>query len=150
MRLFLLTLLLFTQAAFADLYVIAHNSFSEDSVNASMLRNIYSGDTQYINDLRIIALDQDTNSENYANFYSNVIDKPMAQIISHWSKLIFTGKGQAPMSLAGDMSVTNFVQNNPNAIGYVDAKSKPENVKIIHTLKISNYKALGIDSLKSR
>lgn len=150
MKLFVLLLLCFSQAVFADLYLIAHKNFSVDNVDASTLKDIYSGDTQFINDIRIIPLDQDINSENYSRFYGTAVDRPMAQIISHWSKLIFTGKGQAPISLSGDMSIINFVQNNPNAIGYIEPKFLNSNVKVIHKIKITRYKELNIDSLKNR
>jgi ABC-type phosphate transport system substrate-binding protein len=137
MRLLLLAFLLSTQNAFADLYVIAHKSFSEDTLSISTLRNVYSGDSQHINNLRIIPLDQMVNSKNYLEFYSAVINKPMDQIISHWSKLIFTGKGQSPISLSSDMSIVDFVQKNPNAIGYVGPEFLSNNVKVIHTIKTS-------------
>ena len=150
MKLLLLTLLCFSQCVLADLYLIAHKSFTVDSVDASIVKDIYSGDTQYINDIRIIPLDQDINSENYSRFYGTVVDRPMAQIISHWSKLIFTGKGQAPISLSGDMSIINFVKNSPNAIGYIEPKFISNDVKIIHKIKITRYKELNIDSLKNR
>lgn len=150
MKLLVLFLLLFNQYAFADLYVIAHKSFAQENIELSTLKSIYSGDTQYISDVRVIPLDQDIHSENYEYFYSHVIDKPMSQIISHWSKLIFTGKGQAPISLSGDMSILNFVENNPNAIGYIHSKYSNDKVKVVQKIKLSNYKSLDIKSLKSR
>lgn len=150
MRLFVLLITLSCQSAFADLYVIAHKNFAQDNIALPTLKNIYAGDSQYINDLRVIPLDQHIHSENYELFYNHVIDKPMSQIISHWSKLIFTGKGQAPISLSGDMSILDFVKNNPNAIGYIHSDYVTDKVKVIHKIKLSNYRSLNIKSLKSR
>lgn len=152
MKVLTLILLFLSQAALADLAVIAHKNFTTDTLELQQIRSIYSGDSQYVNDIRIIPLDQLVNSENYSNFYSTVMTKPMAQIISHWSKLIFTGKGQAPMSLGGDQSIIKFVKDNPSAIGYVDVASITDQnqIKVLQTIKISAYKQLNIDALKNR
>ena len=150
MKVFILFLLCISQSAFADLSVIVHRDFSANTIELHNLRSIYSGDNQHINDLRIIPLDQQVNSDNYTQFYDAVLNRPMEQIISHWSKLIFTGKGQAPISLAGDMSIIKFVESNPNAIGYIDSKYVTDTVKVIQTIKIRLYKELKIESLKNR
>lgn len=152
MKVLTLIFLFLSQTALADLAVIAHENFTVDTLEMQQLRSIYSGDSQYVNEIRIIPLDQLVNSENYSNFYSAVITKPMAQIISHWSKLIFTGKGQAPISLGSDQSIIKFVKDNPSAIGYVNSTSitDQDRVKVLITIKISAYKQLNIDSLKNR
>jgi ABC-type phosphate transport system substrate-binding protein len=136
MKTILLILICFSQYSFADLQVIAHKNFNESSISMQTLRDIYSGDSQSINGIRIIPLDQGFNSQNRALFYDLVLEKPMDQIISHWSKLIFTGKGQAPTSLTGDASILEFVSNNLNAIGYVGSDMPIKNVKIIQTIKV--------------
>ncbi|MFT7111019.1 MAG: ABC-type phosphate transport system substrate-binding protein [Psychrobacter glaciei] len=136
MKTLLFILICFSQYTFADLQVIANKSFNESSISMQKLRDIYSGDSQYINGIRIIPLDQSFNTENRALFYDLVLEKPMDQIMSHWSKLIFTGKGQAPTSLSGDASILEFVSGNLNAIGYVGSDMPIINVKIIQTIKV--------------
>ncbi len=74
MKVFILFLLCISQSVFADLSVIVHRDFSADTIELHNLRNIYSGDSQYINDLRIIPLDQQVNSHNYTHFYDAVIN----------------------------------------------------------------------------
>lgn len=135
MKPLLLILMCLSQFTFADLQIIAHENFKEDSVSVKKLRDIYSGDSQFISDIRIIPLDQGFNTENRTIFYNQVLTKPMAQIVSHWSKLIFTGKGQAPISLTDDASILEFVSNNPNAIGYVSSDIPIKSVKVIQTIK---------------
>jgi len=131
MKIFILFLLFISQSVFADLSIIVHRNFSDNAIELHKLRSIYSGDSQHINDLRVIPLDQQVNSDNYTQFYDAVLNRPMEQIISHWSKLIFTGKGQAP-------------------IGYIDSKYVTDTVKVIQTIKIRPYKELKIESLKNR
>jgi ABC-type phosphate transport system substrate-binding protein len=126
-----------SQGAVADLYVIAHKNFSQNSISKAKLRDIYSGDAQYVDQTRIIPLDQDFNTESRAVFYQFAVDRPMAQIISHWSKLIFTGKGPAPISLTGDASILEFVRKNPNAIGYINSHSNTDGVKVLHTISVT-------------
>jgi ABC-type phosphate transport system substrate-binding protein len=135
MKILLLILICFSQYTLADLQMIAHKTFKGDSVSMQKLRDIYSGDSQFVNGIRIIPLDQDFKTDNRTLFYDLVLDKPMAQIVSHWSKLIFTGKGQAPVSLIGDASILAFVSENPNSIGYVGSDMPIKNVKVIQTIK---------------
>jgi ABC-type phosphate transport system substrate-binding protein len=126
-----------SQGSVADLYVIAHKNFSQDSISVAKLRDIYSGDAQYVDQTRVIPLDQDLNTENRTIFYQFAVGRPMAQIISHWSKLIFTGKGQAPISLTGDASILEFVKKNPNAIGYVNTDTNTDDVKVLQTISVT-------------
>lgn len=53
-------------------------------------------------------------------FYSAFAGKSPAQVKAHWSKLIFTGRGQPPREAADMESVKRLLLANPSAIGYLD------------------------------
>jgi ABC-type phosphate transport system substrate-binding protein len=64
-------------------------------------------------------------------FLAKVINKNDSQLKAYWSKLIFTGKGQAPKAVASEQEVINLVKANPNIIGYVSDGAVSADVKVI-------------------
>ncbi len=64
-------------------------------------------------------------------FEKNALGKSSSQIKAYWSKQVFSGKGKPPKELGSDADVINFVSSNPGAIGYVDAGSVNDSVKVI-------------------
>lgn len=131
---FLIPIIFAARCCFGDIAVIAHPNANTNKLNKASVRDLYLGNRQYVENTRFIPLDQDASSQTRQTFYEQLIDKPENQLISHWSRLIFTGKGQAPISLAGDNSIIQFVQNNPNVIGYVNKKFVDDTVKVVFTL----------------
>jgi ABC-type phosphate transport system substrate-binding protein len=68
-------------------------------------------------------LDQAEGSAAREAFYSKFTGKSPAQVKAFWSKLIFTGRGRPPRSLANDAEVIRALRDNPGAIGYVERAS---------------------------
>ena len=66
-------------------------------------------------------------------FNEKVLNKSSAQLTAFWSKLVFTGKGQPPKALASDAEVISAVASDPNAIGYIDANSANDSVRVVAT-----------------
>jgi ABC-type phosphate transport system substrate-binding protein len=64
-------------------------------------------------------------------FLAKVIKKNDSQLKAYWSKLIFTGKGQAPKAVASEQEVINLVKANPNIIGYVSDGAVTADVKVV-------------------
>lgn len=119
-------------STWAEIYVIAHKQSTINQLNHAQLKEIYLGNRQFIADVRVLPLDQDIQESTRHDFYTQVINIDQSQLISHWSKLIFTGKGQAPKSLLADQSIIDFVSANPNTIGYIKSQSMNDKVKIIY------------------
>lgn len=67
-------------------------------------------------------------------FYQKVADKDAAQVKALWSKLIFTGKAQAPKEYKNSVDVRKAVADDPKAIGYVERSAVDDSVKIILSL----------------
>lgn len=129
--LFIIALFLHT-SVWADIYIIAHKQNPIKQLSLSQLKELYLGNRQFIGEIRILPLDQDIQESTRNKFYSQVIEIEQSQLISHWSKLIFTGKGQAPKSLLSDNSIIEFVSANPNTIGYINSQTMNDKVKVIY------------------
>ncbi|NRR31700.1 hypothetical protein HSX11_16100 [Oxalobacteraceae bacterium] len=79
-------------------------------------------------------IDQAEGSAIRNDFYQKVADKDPTQVKAHWSKLVFTGKGQPPKEYKGNADVKKAVAEDPKAIGYIDKSAVDDSVKVILTL----------------
>ena len=69
-----------------------------------------------------------------AEFYKQATGRDMAQVKSTWSRLVFSGKGQAPKELADNAAVKKAVAADPKAVGYIDKSAVDGSVKVVSTL----------------
>lgn len=76
-------------------------------------------------------IDQNEESPARERFYSQFTGKSPAQVKAHWSKIIFTGRGQPPRQLPGSPEVRRAVTEIPGAIGYIDSKLVDSSVRVI-------------------
>lgn len=67
-----------------------------------------------------------------ATFDDKVLGKPGAQLTSHWSKLVFTGKAKAPEEVDGDAAARAKVAATAGAVGYVDDAAVDGSVKVVY------------------
>lgn len=65
------------------------------------------------------------------SFLKNVVGKSESQYKAYWSKLIFTGKGQAPTVVDSESELLDLVSKNPNLIGYVSDGVVNDSVKLV-------------------
>jgi len=79
-------------------------------------------------------LDLPESSDLRKEFYLQALNKSLAQMKAHWSKLEFSGTGRAPKSLPSPADVVKLVGENPRYVGYVDAASVNPSVKVVLTL----------------
>lgn len=118
--------------AWADIFVIAHKDSVINALTLTELKELYLGNRKFVDKVRVLPLDQAYNEPTRQLFYSQVIKIDQSQLISHWSKLIFTGKGQSPESLLSDQSILDFVSSNPSTIGYIKKEAIDNSVKVIY------------------
>ena len=80
-------------------------------------------------------IDQAEGSAIRNDFYKKVTDKDAGQVKAIWSKLVFTGKAQAPTEFKSNAEVKKAVADDPKAIGYIDKSAVDDTVKVILTLQ---------------
>lgn len=78
-------------------------------------------------------IDQAEGSAARDGFYLGVTGKSAAQVKAHWSKIIFTGKGQPPREMPDGNAVKKYLAEHPGAIGYLDQSQVDASVKVLHT-----------------
>lgn len=80
-------------------------------------------------------VDQSEDSPIYADFYKKAAGRDVAQVKAMWSRIIFTGKGQAPKQLPDSAAVKKAVAADPKALGYIEKSAVDGSVKVILTLE---------------
>ncbi|MFC4932200.1 type 2 periplasmic-binding domain-containing protein [Massilia sp. GCM10023247] len=126
-----ITLLLSGAPALAgELVVIVSAHSPVEALAADQVAAIFLGQTARFPDGSIAtAVDQPIGSGQRDGFYQRVAGKTPALLKAHWSKMIFTGRGQPPRELAGNAAVRQAVASDPGAIGYIDREALDPTVR---------------------
>jgi ABC-type phosphate transport system substrate-binding protein len=64
-------------------------------------------------------------------FYARVTNKTPALLKAHWSKMVFTGRGQPPSELPDSAAVRRKVADDPEAIGYIERSALDTSVRAV-------------------
>lgn len=78
-----------------------------------------------------VPIDQLEGTAARDEFYLKFTGKSPAQVKAHWSKIIFTGRGQPPAELANGAEVKKRIGENPSAIGYIEQNQVDGSVKVL-------------------
>lgn len=94
--------------------------------------NIFLGRSSYFpGNSPAIPVDQREGSAVREEFYSKLVGWTPAQLKGHWSRIVFTGRGQPPKQLANNEEVKQLLATSPGTIGYIEKKSIDSRVKIV-------------------
>ena len=83
----------------------------------------------------VVALDQRLGSNEREQFYAQVTGKTPALLKAHWSKMVFTGRGQPPREADDSASVRRMAADNPSMIGYIDRSALDASVRPVLVLR---------------
>jgi len=130
-KLLLVAALLIGSAAQAEVAVIVHPS-NAAALNADVVSKLFLGrEKSFPGGATAVPLSLTEGSAAASEFNDKVLKKSFSQLKAYWSKLLFTGKGTPPKEVSSDAEMLQLVANNPNMIGYVDAKSVDSSVKVV-------------------
>ena len=128
----LLMLALHVSASAADLVVIVSAKSPLNALRADQVADIFLGQIANFPDgAEAVALDQRIGSPLRDEFYQKVAAKTAPLIKAHWTKMIFTGRGQPPRELGSSNAVRKMVADNPTLIGYIDRAALDPSVKAV-------------------
>lgn len=127
-----LTLAFCISTAHSGSVIVVGKSSPIPSSDEADIVKAFLGKKKDLGGVSVVPIDQSENNTARNDFYNNIVKKSEAQLKSYWSRLIFTGKGQAPQVVGGDAEVKNMVSSNPNLIGYIDEGSVDGSVKVIY------------------
>ena len=102
------------------------------SLATHQVADIFLGKTSRFPDGSIaVPVDLPEESPARERFYAQLTGKSPAQMKAHWSKIIFTGRGQPPKEASSPAEARKAIAANPGAIGYLDASQVDASVKVL-------------------
>ncbi|HXF78652.1 MAG TPA: phosphate ABC transporter substrate-binding protein [Usitatibacter sp.] len=102
------------------------------ALNAEQVADIFLGKTTRFPDgSAAVPIDQNEDSPDRDRFYTQYTGKSPAQVKAHWSKLIFTGRGQPPRQVANAAEAKRAVAQDPHAIAYIDNRLVDSSVRVL-------------------
>jgi ABC-type phosphate transport system substrate-binding protein len=118
--------------ACADVVVVVSAENPVERLSRAELADIYLGKmNSFPNGGSAVPVDQRENSPTHEQFYGRYLGRSPAQIRAHWSKLIFSGRGQPPRTVAGDKAMAEFVAGNHHAIGYLSPDRVDKRLRVV-------------------
>lgn len=122
--------------ASAELVVIVSARNPLPALSADQVAAIFLGQAgRFPGGAEAVALDQRVGSIERAQFYAQVTGKTPALLKAHWSKMVFTGRGQPPREAIDSASVLRMVADNPSMIGYIDRSALDASVRPVLVLR---------------
>lgn len=134
---YILYILIYTSYAFSHTVII--NSENTDTVLDKMaIKDIFNGDTLSWDDgSNIFVADYTANSEIRKSFSKLFLGLPPEKVYLNWIRISLSGKGAPPKIFHSEDEVIRFVEENPNAIGYIEKVPTvgSKSLKIVFTEK---------------
>lgn len=129
---FALILSLAAGTATADVVAVVSSMSTVTTLSKAQMTDIFLGKvTRFPNGAQAIPIDQAEGSSARDEFYLNFAGKSPAQIKSHWSKIIFTGRGQPPKAVSNSVEARKLIAANPQAISYIERSAVDSSVKVL-------------------
>ena len=115
-----------------DVVAVVSAKSSVVSLNADQVADIFLGKTSRFPDgSQAMPIDLGEDSPARDRFYAQYTGKSPAQVKAHWSKIIFTGRGQPPRQASSSSEAKKLIADNPNAIGYIDPSQVDNSVRVL-------------------
>ncbi|USD68089.1 phosphate ABC transporter substrate-binding protein [Vibrio sp. SCSIO 43136] len=113
--------------------VVIGNAGGVDSLSKADVKKLFMGKkTKLKNGTKAQIVELAAGSADKAAFHDQATGRNDSQLQSAWSRLVFTGKAEAPIEVADFPSVIAEVSSNPAAIGYVDEANLTGDVKVLY------------------
>jgi ABC-type phosphate transport system substrate-binding protein len=127
-----LTLNLATGAVQTDVVAVVSSKSPVTTLSKNQVVDIFLGKaTRFPNGRPAVPIDQAEGTSARDAFYTQFAGKSAAQLKAHWSKIIFTGRGQPPKAVANSVETKKLLAQNPDAIGYIDRATVDGSVKVV-------------------
>ena len=102
------------------------------ALSKNQLADIFLGKAVRFPDGRpAVPIDQAEGTATREEFYLVFAGKSPAQLNAHWSKVIFTGRGQPPREFANSSQVKKRLGEDPGTIGYIEQEAVDASVRVV-------------------
>ncbi len=117
----------------ADVVAVVSAKSPITALSKSQVTDIFLGKSSRFPDgTQAVPIDQTEGTAVRDEFYAKFTGKTAAQMKEHWSKIIFTGRGQPPKVASNSREIKQLLVQDPRAIGYVERSAVDGSVKILN------------------
>jgi ABC-type phosphate transport system substrate-binding protein len=122
----------------ADVVTVVSSKSSITALSKSDVADIFLGKViRVAPGAPAVPIDQPESSTVREEFYRETTGKSLAQLKSHWSKILFTGRGQPPRMVPNSAGVKKALAANPFAIGYIEETEIDPSVRVLRAPEIA-------------
>lgn len=119
-----------------DVVVVVSARSPVTALSMDQVADIFLGNTGSFPDgSQAIPVDQPDGAPSRTEFYMKATGKSPQLLKAHWSKLVFTGKGEPPREVRDVDTLKKMIADNPRYIGYIDKSAVDASVKPVLTLR---------------
>jgi ABC-type phosphate transport system substrate-binding protein len=119
-------------AASQEVVAVVSAKSAVTALSSSQVADIFLGRaTRFPDGTVAVPIDLNEESPERDRFYEQYTGKSPAQVKAHWSKIIFTGRGQPPRQASNSSEAKKLIAENPNAIGYIDGSAVDRTVRVL-------------------
>jgi ABC-type phosphate transport system substrate-binding protein len=127
-----LALCLAVVSARADVVAVVSSRSAVTSLSRAQVADIFLGKASRFPDgTAATPLDQAEGSAVHVEFYQKIAGKTAALMRVYWSKIIFTGRGEPPPTVADGEELKKRLRVDPAAIGYIERSQVDETVRVV-------------------
>lgn len=127
--------------SYAELLLIVHPDNPIQELSRKQASDLYFGRVTAIPGENrtaspaLILYDQPSDSPSREQFYRALNGMPLSQVNAYWARLRFSGDVMPPHALPDYRAVIEAVRRNPKGVGYIDAASINDSVRVVLRLK---------------
>ncbi|MES2627023.1 MAG: phosphate ABC transporter substrate-binding protein [Pseudomonadota bacterium] len=119
----------------AEVVAVVASTSKVKQLSTTQIADIFLGKTSRFPDgSAAIPVDHAESSAERSEFYSRYAGKSAVEMKKHWSKLIFTGRGQPPKQLPDAGAVKALLAQNPAIISYLDRSEVDDSLTVLESL----------------
>jgi hypothetical protein len=127
-----LTLAFNVSAARADVVAVVSSKSPITTLTRNQVMDIFFGRrTRFPDGSIAVPIDQSEGLAARIEFYSKFADMSPAQVKAFWAKVIFTGRGQPPKTVATSVEAKKALAASPNAITYIDQSMVDDSLRVV-------------------
>jgi ABC-type phosphate transport system substrate-binding protein len=126
------TLSLAIAGARADIVAVVSSKSQVTALSKTQIMDIFLGRrTRFPDGTAAIPIDQAEGSAAREEFYARLADMSPAQLKAFWARIIFTGRGQPPKTVASGAEAKRLLIADPTTIGYIDQSLVDSSVRVV-------------------
>lgn len=118
--------------ASAEVAIVVHPNNPTEILSKTELARLYLGRSkQFPDGSTAHALNQTGDSATRQEMEQHFLGRNATQMKAYWAKAMFSGSATPPAEVADDAAVKAAVAADETAVGYIDAASVDDSVKVV-------------------